>query len=89
MSVYDSASVKINNDQEWWVSGGVTATSDSVLYDGESISPFESLPNNDYFHHMIAVNQTYVIYIGTTRKAGVFDLSTNTWSNFTPLPNVS
>ena len=95
--VYWSAGVKINNERNWWISGGYFASgsiSDSVIYDGASFGSFESLPNTaDYRHHMIGVNDTHVVYLEGSyfgvRNAGLFDLTTNSWNSFTHLPDVS
>ena len=89
----------INDDQQWWISGGYgyctpncAPIADSVLHDGTSVIPFMSLPEGpDDLHHMIRVNGTHVIYLGGSNvgNAGCFDLTSNSWTPFTPIPTVS
>ena len=89
----------------WWVSGGslsisgsdlydetsLTSSSESVLFDGNSFKPFESLTQNNQFHHVIAINETHVVYLegDSDKTAALLDLTTKTWSNFALFPNVS
>ena len=91
MNVDKSAGVMINNDQEWWIAGGAPHTSDAVIFDGTLFSPYYSLPNSDYTHHLIALNDTHVIYLDgdyVSNTEQIFDLTTNPWTPFTSLPRV-
>ena len=83
----------INNDQNWWITGGYdspNSIASTVLYDGQRFTPYEYLPIADSTHHLISVNQTHIIYLEgqAIGAAGIFDLTTNAWNNFPPLPNV-
>ena len=91
LNVYRSASVMVNNDKNWWIAGGYPTSSDTVLYNGTSFSPYENLPYEEQIHHLVAVNQTHVIYLEGVNPgiARSFDLTTSTWNPFTPLPSVS
>ena len=89
--IFSARGVVVNNSETWWISGGA-GTSDSAIYDGNSFIPFIDLPSgDDYFHHMILLNDTHVIYLDGNAEltASTFDLTSNKWSPFTPVPHVS
>ena len=88
---YWSAGVKINNDQNWWISGGCCNSKESVLYDGTNMAPFSSLQTEENNHHMISIDDSHVIFMEDSGNGSVrlFDLTTNTWTPFTSLPKVS
>ena len=86
----------INNDRNWWISGGGwidgfggNGHTDSLLFDG-SFTPFWSLVAGDFAHHMFAANDTHVIHLEGDANSGcrLFDLTTNTWHYLSTHPNV-
>ena len=91
MSVFWSASVIINDGQNWWISGGDPNTRQSVLYDGTSFSPFVDIRyGRDYGHQMLSVNNTHVVVLEgrSAGEAEIFDLTKSVWSPFPTLPHV-
>ena len=90
MIVDNSASVMINNGNEWWISGGAGGanTEASVLYDGSTFTPYENLPQPEFGHQMVAVNDTHVVVLEgfSQRLSYLYTISSKTWEPFPPLP---
>ena len=62
--VTERAAVSFTSDL-WWITGGDT-TALTEMYHGsnDTFGPYISLPEPNYRHQMIPVNETHAIYIG-------------------------
>ena len=89
-----SAATRINNYNDWWISGGQDSgyysSDQSVLYDGNSFGPYENLESNDYGHHLITINETHVVFLASYQyyANGIYNINSGTWSNFPRIPDV-